>query len=148
MKKLIIILGMLLATSVQAQDRGVFTRDGSQSEIHVRSTTSTASTDTTMIDSVSFDYQQGFPTMTVFYKFIDTGTVATTMYFETKLQGKLTVAEYVIVDSLVVSTTDTDWRIWNITDGAIGVTDTWRLRKSATGDTLMALFRGFAEIPK
>jgi len=137
------LLVLLLTTIGQAQDRGVFSE-----EIHIRADTSTSRADTTMIGTTSRDYTAGMPTMTIFYKFLDTGTVGTTLYFQARVQGMLTVHEYVTVDSLVVSTTDTDFRVWNITDGAVGITDRFRLTKSVATDTLVAIYRGFAEIPK
>lgn len=114
---------------------------GTYEERHILATTSTSLTDSTMIDSVSFTYpaQQA---ETVYYKFLDTGTVATTMYFEARLTEGTTIDQYAIIDSLVVSTTSTDWRVWNITDSAVGIHYQWRLRKSTISDTLQAIQTG------
>lgn len=136
MKRIIVFL-LLITSTVFADDRGKFSN-----EIHIRSSTSTSATDTTMIDSVSFIYR-GWPTMTIFYMFDDTATVATTLYFETELNGNLASTWWAITDSLQVTTTVDSFKTWNITDGAIGVTDRWRLRKSVTSDTLIAIFRGY-----
>jgi hypothetical protein len=139
MKKLIAILLLASAVSVFAQDRN--SRGTWSRETHILATTTT---DTTMIDSVSLTYN-GYPTETIYYKFLDTGTVATTLYFEAQVQGRLYAAEWCIIDSLVVAATSTAFQDWNITDAAIGVHDKWRLRKSATTDTLIAIHRGYAE---
>lgn len=102
-----------------------------------------AITDTTLIATTSATFD-GYPTMTVYYKFIDTGTVATTMYFESLIEEQLTNSEFVIVDSLVVSAVNTaTFGIWNITDSAIGIAERCRLRKSVNTDTLIAIYKGF-----
>lgn len=143
MRKLVLMLGYLLLLAVplwaQQGSNGTFS-----DQINVRSTTSTSEVDTTMIDSLSFDYQ-GWPAETIYYKFTDTDAVSTTLYFEAKIKGALTIAEYIVIDSLVVSATTSVWDDWNITDAAVGVHDMWRLRKSATSDTLMAIFFGYLE---
>lgn len=138
MKKSFIILFMLCATSAFAQQRGTFS-----DESQIRANTSTSTADTAMIATLSFEYP-GWPTMTIYYKFLDSGTVATTMYIEARVTGKLFQSKYAVVDSLVVSAVTGDsLRVWNITDAAIGVTEQWRLRKSVNTDTLVAIFKGY-----
>lgn len=145
MRRLLMIVALCVtATSVFAQTgrkkgiEGTFSGD-----IQIRSTTSTATTDTTMIDSVSFGYAM-WPVMTLYYRFLDGGSVGTTMYFETRVQGGLNAAEFAIVDSLVISSVDqTNWGIWNVTDGPIGFAKRFRIRKSTAADTVELIFNGY-----
>lgn len=146
MKTKITLLLLLISSALfaQTQERGSFIPNQAK-ELHILPTTSTDPADTTMIDSLSFDYSLGTATMTIYYKYLDSGTVADTLLFESKIKGNLTDYQYVPVDCLFVTTVSTNWRIWNITDAAVGVTDIFRIRKINTSDTLMALYKGFTE---
>lgn len=137
------LLAILIPSMVDAQPRRNRNRGGFSGDWLINeSDYVNGAADSTMIDSVSLTYD-AWPTMTVEYLFIDVGTVATTLYFEKVFQGTLTLAQTTIIDSLVVSTTSTIWRSWQITDTAVSVTERFRIRKSATTDTVMLIFNGF-----
>lgn len=134
-KQIIIILALFLFPVIGSA-QGLFV----QHWIVEADSVGTVPIDTTMTDSISAVYR-GWPFFTIYYLFSDV-IVATTMYFEARI---LSVPgekpnRYAIIDSLVVSTASSDWRVWNVTDGPVGINSRWRLRKSVTTDTLSAIY--------
>ena len=99
MRKLLALGAMLLLPALSFAQNGTFSID--YQVIPLDSVG--ASNDSTLIDTVSSVYP-GYPTMTVWYKFLDAGAPSTKIFAETKIRGRLSNTEWVKVDSINVTT--------------------------------------------
>lgn len=138
MKNVLTVLFVLLLSGLAQAQWPSFTTD-----VQIRGESSTSRNDTLMIETTSLVYsnnhEKGRENMQIFYKFTDTGTINTKLYFEAVVQGQLKDPVYVKLDSVTVNTIVSFWRVWDI-GGAH--TERWRLRKDVNTDTLMAIYKG------
>lgn len=109
-----------------------------------------ATEDTVLVDSLSRAVP-AYAVQSVHYRFTDTVLAGTTLYWEVLVEpARGVVSGYSIVDSLVVSSfsppSGSTYLTWNITDQAIGVGRRFRLRKSTTADSLVAIYNGYSEL--
>jgi len=144
MKTVMVGFMLLIVANVYSQSQGSFS-----DPTYIRES---ADGDTVMVDSTSAIIN-GFSVQTIYYRFTDTVVAGTTLYWEAAVEPlRDSIVGYAIVDSLAITSfsapSGSTFLVWNLTDGAIGVAQRYRLRKSTTSDSLVAVYKGFSEIPR